>query len=174
MDTKIRIDDDVLIIDDDNDFDFLLEEILHDAGCVTYVCTTLSEAEKQIRDERFDVVILDLAFPDESPDRAAGLEFAQKAKAQRPDIGIIVVSNNTEKDILLKAINIGVDKFLPKTTSPKELIDVVAATAEVAKEKEFQKILIEVFAKLGDAYDQAQSAMEEVTLILKESQAHGV
>lgn len=166
----MEINDDVLIVDDDIDFSNLIDKSLTRAGCVTDVAYSLEEAEEKVKNRKFDVIILDLTFNGHK--RLSGLEFAKKLKDTDEKIGIIIVSSSSEKEVVLDALNVGVDKFVPKPVNPKVLLKVVADTAEKYQEMEFRQKLINTYAKVQGYYITTQIALEEA-LSLAENITNG-
>ncbi|OHE12304.1 MAG: regulator, partial [Sulfurimonas sp. RIFOXYB2_FULL_37_5] len=67
-----------------------------------------------------DIVITDIMMP-----RMSGLEMAQELRKINPDIHIIVLSAFSEKEKLLSAIDIGINKYFLKPFDTDELLDYI-------------------------------------------------
>ncbi|MHC4873758.1 MAG: response regulator, partial [Planctomycetota bacterium] len=74
----------VIVVDDDPDFLFQQEQILKNAGCEVLAASTRKDAEKLLRKEKADAVILDLMI-DEDDD---GFVLAYKAKKANPEMPV--------------------------------------------------------------------------------------
>jgi DNA-binding NtrC family response regulator len=71
----------------------------------------LSDATTQLRQQRFDAVLVDLMLPDSS-----GLATVGSVQARAPDLPIIVYSGVGADDVMFarEAIRGGAEEFLPK------------------------------------------------------------
>jgi signal transduction histidine kinase len=72
-------------------------------------CDSLSATLQLLKDEKFDVVLLDLNLQDSN-----GLETLQRLHAQFPDIPVVVNTGAYEDDLGLKAITQGAQDYLIK------------------------------------------------------------
>ena len=73
-----------------------------------------------IRDNKVDVVFLDISLPDIS-----GIEVCKAIKAIDPDIKVIALSNHTEKSVITDILQQGANGYLLKNTSRKDLINAI-------------------------------------------------
>ncbi len=110
---------------------------------------------------RPDVVIADISMP-----VMDGLVMARKIKAIDPSTIIIVLSAFDKKENLLEAINVGVDRFLPKPLNYDHLLRIInelhsskVLQRRVEKEKAAREIIAEELQKTEkkyqDLYDNA-------------------
>jgi two-component system response regulator NreC len=67
-----------------------------------------------------DVIVMDLGLPDVS-----GIEVSKVVKKNNPEIKIVVLSMHTRKEFVLKAIEAGVDGYVPKSTTHESLLDAI-------------------------------------------------
>lgn len=67
--------------------------------------------------ETFDLVLLDLGLPDKP-----GLEALSDIKHAHPDLPVVVLSGQEERDIVLDAIKRGAMGFIPKSSDDPKLL----------------------------------------------------
>ncbi|MDH2903490.1 MAG: response regulator transcription factor [Actinomycetota bacterium] len=72
-----------------------------------------------------EVALVDVNLP-----HMSGLELARRIDATWPDVHVLIVSAYDDYAYIVEALDIGVDGYLLKTASTKELIDAVHAVAE--------------------------------------------
>ncbi len=72
-----------------------------------------------------DVIILDIIMPG-----MGGLEAAQKIKKDYPNIKIILLSAENTQEIINKAIEIGIDGFISKSDTTKELANAIKSIVQ--------------------------------------------
>ena len=77
----------------------------------------MSEAIRRLRNERFDVVLLDLSLPD-----ANGLETVHQIQVTTPNVPIVVLSGFDDKALALQAVQNGAQDYLVKGRSSGELL----------------------------------------------------
>lgn len=82
-----------------------------------------------------DIVITDITMP-----KMTGLELAEKIKKEQPEIPIIILSAYSDKEKLLKAIDVGVVKYFIKPFDPEELLDYLCSLADTIKKKSHIKL----------------------------------
>lgn len=82
--------------------------------------TSGADAVTLLRDEPFDVVLMDLRMPDED-----GISVIPRILAIRPDTRIIMLSTYEKVADIQRAIDNGAAGYLGKDTSPSELADAI-------------------------------------------------
>lgn len=80
------------------------------------------DALGKIRSSGWDVVTLDINFPDRS-----GLEIIKEAKTVRDTLPIIMLSVYAEEHYAVRALKAGADAYLTKNLAPYELINAMHA-----------------------------------------------
>ena len=102
-----------------------LKEMLEEEGYeVVGEAGTTAEASKLLGLLSPQVVVFDVRLPDGS-----GIEAAGKARAQFPDLGIVILTMYAGDEQLFEALEAGASAFVPKN-APAE--DVVAAARHAA------------------------------------------
>jgi len=116
----------VLIIDDHEVLASSLALVLDAESDITAVgvATTLEQAHELIGSTRPDVLLLDHRMPD-----GDGVAAIPRLRAQRPSLGIVVLTASAADHVLLSAIENGASGFLSKTRSLDEVTAAVRAAA---------------------------------------------
>jgi len=106
----------LLFVEDDRD---LLKSLLFYFNDLGYTCEkakSLEESIEKISLYKYDCVVLDLALPDGS-----GLELLKILKSRNIDIGVIILSANSNLDDKLNGLDLGADDYLTKPFHLSEL-----------------------------------------------------
>ena len=107
----------LLIVEDEKNIAHLMGDILAPLFYeVHYAQDGLSGLNK-FKKLRPDIVICDVLMPLKD-----GLSLAKSIKDLSPNTPIIVISAHSDKEKLLKAIDVNVNKYLIKPVIPEELI----------------------------------------------------
>jgi len=124
----------ILIVDDDDSIRSLLRQELNDAGYVTEEASNGKEALQSIRNNKPDLVILDIMMPEIN-----GFDVAAilKNDPQTMDIPIIVLSIVQDK---ARGFRIGVDRYLTKPIDTAQLFSDVGTLLEQGKSK--KKVMV--------------------------------
>jgi signal transduction histidine kinase len=118
----------VQIIDDHADTTIELAELLSGSGYSVIAETDPIKglAEFQRRTD-IDVIVTDLRMPGMN-----GIEFAFKIRETNPDIPIIFISGNAEKDHVVAALRLRAIEFLEKPVDTNQLLGVVEKSAQIS------------------------------------------
>ena len=116
----------VLIVDDHEVLASSLAMVLDAEADITTagVATTLEQAHSLIGTTQPDVVLLDHRMPD-----GDGVAAIAGLRAQRPSVGVVVLTASPADHVLLAAIEAGASGFLSKTRSLDEVTAAVRAAA---------------------------------------------
>lgn len=85
---------------------------------------SVDEGLEKLRQARWDIVILDLVFPERS-----GLDFMQDALRLEPTLPILVMSMHAEEHYAVMALRAGARGYLCKDATTEELIEAVGTVA---------------------------------------------
>ena len=117
----------ILIIDDDKDMTEALKIILEDESYKVKVAFTGKQGLDAIREEKPDLIILDLLLPGED-----GVSICRNLKnaPEYKDIPVLVLTalaRKMEKKIFSPAVreNLGADEYLDKPVDPEKLVEKV-------------------------------------------------
>lgn len=108
----------ILVVDDEPDITALVAYHLAKAGYRVSTATSGPDALKAAREERPDVVVLDLMLPGVSGyDVLAELRKREETR----DVGVILLTARREEPDRIKGLSLGADDYLVKPFSPAEL-----------------------------------------------------
>ena len=117
----------VLLVEDDNDSKKIMHDVLSDNFEKVFTAQNGDEGLKKFKKYNPNMVITDAFMP-----ISDGLDMTRYIKEISKDTPIIVLSAHSEKETLLKAIDVGVDKYLIK---PIMVDDLLNTLENVAKNK---------------------------------------
>ena len=120
----------VLIVDDHAVVRRGLAEILTDEfdGVNIGEADDAAEARRYMRDEAWNVAIVDIALPGES-----GLTLLKEIRDVWPEIPVLVLSFHPEKRYALRALRAGAAGYLTKEAAPDELVSAVKKVMDGGK-----------------------------------------
>ncbi|MGQ9459340.1 MAG: response regulator transcription factor [Anaerolineae bacterium] len=111
----------ILVVEDEKDLARLVRGYLENAGYEVLQAYTGREALFMVRQERPDLVILDLGLPEMD-----GLDVAQ-ALRRESQIPIIMLTARVEESDRILGLGLGADDYVTKPFSPRELVARVRA-----------------------------------------------
>lgn len=96
-----------------------------------------NEVMRLVREQDFDVLVLDLSMPGRS-----GMELIKLVRAEKPRLRVLVLSMHQEQQYAVRAIKSGASGYLTKESAPAQLVQAIRKiagggafiTAEVAEQ----------------------------------------
>jgi DNA-binding response OmpR family regulator len=113
----------LLLVDDDTAIAQHIQAVAQSAGFEVVVATSLAQARSRVAQAQFDLVLLDLTFPETAEN---GLTFLEELTHQVPDIPVLVMSGCDRLIDRVKVAQLGGRAFVQKPISPAKLLETVA------------------------------------------------
>ena len=112
----------ILIVDDSKSIRKLLSVVLKNGKHVIIEAGDGNEALEKARNERPDLILLDVIIPGKD-----GIRVCREIKADRrtKDIPVIVITSDTSHETRQKAISSGAAAFITKPFEPKDIREAV-------------------------------------------------
>jgi DNA-binding response OmpR family regulator len=114
-----------LVVDDEPAVCRLIEDVLSTAGMKVLALTESAEAARYLREEKFEVVLLDLRMP--APD---GIEVARQMRASgyNRSTPIIMISDDQRVSVVAEGFEAGASFFLYKPIDKARLLHLIRAS----------------------------------------------
>lgn len=129
----------ILIADDDRYVHADLDDALKELNATTHHTMTAKETWKTISENKLDLVLLDLRFPD-----LQDLSLLQKIVNLPNGPEVIILSSQTENlGLVVDAIKMGAFDYIAKPFVPEELVNRVKKALQLAEMKRSQEFLIQ-------------------------------
>jgi DNA-binding response OmpR family regulator len=106
----------VLLVEDDARLAGMVADYLGEAGFRAAIAATGEEAERRLKAEDFDVIILDLMLPDTD-----GLDLCKRIRAKSTIPLLMLTARGDPLDRVI-GLELGADDYLPKPFEPRELL----------------------------------------------------
>ena len=103
-----------------------IEEIVSRSGDIVVAgeASTGEEALDLVRNDQFDIVILDISMPGRG-----GLDVIKDLRAAKPGLKVIILSMYSEEQYAVRSLRDGASAFLTKTSAEGELVEAIHAVA---------------------------------------------
>ena len=108
----------ILVVDDEPDITALVAYHLAKAGYRVSTAANGPDALRAARDERPDIVILDIMLPSVSGYDVLG---EMRKREETKEVGVILLTARREEADRIKGLSLGADDYLTKPFSPQEL-----------------------------------------------------
>jgi len=122
----------VLVIDDEEDYRIIIQEILRGAGMEVRLAKDGEEGLRMVKEAPTDVVLVDWMMP-----RMDGEQFcrAMRAEPSLKDMPVLMLTVKQTADEELEALHFGVDDFVVKPFKTVELLARVRAALRRTEKK---------------------------------------
>lgn len=126
----------ILIVEDENETRKLMQDVMQGEFAKVVSAQNGDEGLKKFKKYNPDIVVTDIAMP-----ISDGLDMAMQIKEISKDTPVVVLSAHSEKEKLLKAIDVGIDKYIIK---PIDMDEFLTTLEIVAKSKIETTNIIEI------------------------------
>ena len=142
----------ILIVDDEKDIRFILEEILTDNKYSVVTVGTVKEAEDLIRENSFDLALLDVLLDEKSRD---GLYLLNLIKNKNKDLPVIMMSGHANIQIAVNSVKDGAFEFLEKPFNQERLLNFIKRGIEFSElintKKDLHENIFQSFDFIGES-----------------------
>jgi two-component system nitrogen regulation response regulator NtrX len=144
----------ILIVDDEKDIRFILNEILTESGYSVSTLGTIKEAESYISQNVFDLALLDVLLDEKSRD---GLYLLNLIKNKNKNLPVIMMSGHANIQIAVNSVKDGAFEFLEKPFNQERLLNFIRRAIEYSdllnKTNEIQENIFKSFEFIGKNKD---------------------
>ncbi len=157
----------ILIIDDNSDIRFLLEELISDEGYSTRSAANYSQALTEIDKKLPDLAVIDVKLDKGDND---GIELLNHIKNKNKDIPVIMISGHANIEMAVNSLKSGAFEFLQKPFEKERLLNFIKRgieNNELKKENQnLQSKLFHTFDLVGKSLNikSIQNLIEKVSL----------
>lgn len=122
----------VLVIDDEEDYRIIIQEVLRGAGMDVRLAKDGEEGLRMLKEAPADIVLVDWMMP-----RLDGEQFcrAMRAEPKFKDLPVLMLTVKQTADEELEALHFGVDDFVVKPFRAPELLARVRAALRRTEKK---------------------------------------
>lgn len=155
----------IYLIDDDPNILNILKIIIQtrNLGEICGLCSSPIDALEDLKYIKPDIVMVDLLMPGMD-----GITFVGQAKAQYPDIGYIMLSQVSNKDMISSAYESGVEFFIQKPINAIEVENVLTRVIQSITMKRALSSMQNIFAaSMQDVMPKAPAQKKEPAHITK-------
>ena len=142
----------ILIVDDEKDIRFILEEILTENKYSVVTVGTVKEAEEFINNSSFDLALLDVMLDEKSRD---GLYLLNLIKNKNKDLPVIMMSGHANIQIAVNSVKDGAFEFLEKPFNQERLLNFIKRGIEFSElintKKDLHENIFQSFDFIGES-----------------------
>ena len=117
----------ILIVDDNSDIRFILDELIKDAGYKTRLAANFNQALTEIDKKLPDVAILDVKLDKGDND---GIQLLNHIKKKNTDIPVIMISGHANIEMAINSLKSGAFEFIQKPFDKDRLLNFVNRAVE--------------------------------------------
>ena len=142
----------ILIVDDEKDIRFILNEILTENHYTVVSAGTVKKAESIINKDHFDLALLDVLLDEKSRD---GLYLLNQIKKKNKDIPVIMMSGHANIQIAVNSVKDGAFEFLEKPFNQERLLNFIKRGIEFSElstsKQNLQENILKSFELIGQS-----------------------
>jgi DNA-binding NtrC family response regulator len=112
----------ILIVDDEEVVRLSYTRVLAGTNCQVKTAWTWGQVAQAMRDEEFDIVLLDLRMPDMD-----GLTVLKALKQRWPESEVIIITGYPTLESAKEAVTLGAYDYLMKPVGPEQVIEAANA-----------------------------------------------
>ncbi|MBC6962998.1 MAG: DNA-binding response regulator, partial [Nitrosomonas sp.] len=107
-----------------------LKQILSETGDISVTGEAESgfQAMRVVRQQDFDVMLLDISLPDRN-----GLDVLKQIKKEYPELAVLMLSMHNESEFAIRALKAGAAGYLNKQSAPAQLVTAIRQVASGQK-----------------------------------------
>jgi len=117
----------ILIVDDNSDIRFILDELIKEAGYKTRLAANFNQALTEIDKKLPDVAILDVKLDKSDND---GIQLLNHIKKKNSDIPVIMISGHANIEMAINSLKSGAFEFIQKPFDKERLLNFVSRAVE--------------------------------------------
>jgi two-component system nitrogen regulation response regulator NtrX len=117
----------ILIVDDNSDIRFILDELINEAGYKTRLAANFNQALTEIDKKLPDVAILDVKLDKSDSD---GIQLLDHIKKKNTDIPVIMISGHANIEMAISSLKSGAFEFIQKPFDKERLLNFVNRAVE--------------------------------------------
>ena len=117
----------ILIIDDNSDIRFILDELIKEAGYKTRLAANFNQALNEIDKKLPDVAIIDVKLDKGDND---GIQLLEHIKTKNADIPVIMISGHANIEMAVSSLKSGAFEFIQKPFDKERLLNFVNRAIE--------------------------------------------
>ena len=160
----------ILIIDDNADIRFILNEVIQESGYKTRVAANYNQALTEIDKKLPDVAIIDVKLDKGEND---GIELLLHIKKKNKDIPVIIISGHANIEMAVNSLKSGAFEFIQKPFDKERLMNFVNRAVEnynlISENKKLKSKLFHSYDLIGRS-NNIMSVKEQIEkLALSES-----
>ena len=118
----------VLAIDDDRTVLHLIQRWFDDSEVDVITAATATEGLQKVRDERPDVLLLDIMLP-----QLSGLEACKAVREIDSKLPVIFITGHGSSEMAIESMKLGAYDYLLKPLEKEQVLDLVARAAEMRR-----------------------------------------
>src|SRR5574337_1450694 len=107
----------LLLIEDNEQLSHWLASLLREQAFVVDQVPDGDAADRQLRDARYDLVLLDLSIP-----RLSGKGVLRRLRERRDEVPVLILTATASLDQKVQCLEIGADDYMVKPIEGRELV----------------------------------------------------